>query len=231
MKCWTGGSQSRITDGSLAAAYSCRDVRSEMAKRVDASQRITTAALTLAAKQNWRGIALHMIATEARVTMAQLHKAYPTKTAILTAFIQQIEASVLVNCGKFGPEDTARDRLFEILMCCFDALANHRDGIARIAGDIPRDPILALELAPTFFKSMQWALEAARIPSTGINGCFRMKGLAVIWLATLRVWLADDSSDRARTMAALDRNLRRAEGIACRLRWPDLPASRVAEVS
>ena len=199
-----------------------------MAKRVDASQRIITAALTLAAKQNWRGIALHVIATEARVTMAQLHKAYPTKTAILAAFIQQIEVSVLVNCGKFGPEDAARDRLFEVLMCCFGALANHRDAVARIAGDIPRDPILALELAPAFFKSMQWALEAASIPSTGINGCLRMNGLAAVWLATLRVWLTDDSPDKARTMAVLDRNLRRAEGLACRLWRPDALVSGAA---
>ena len=199
-----------------------------MAKRIDASQRIITAALDLAAKQNWRGIALHAIATEAHVTMAQLHKAYPTKTAILAAFIQQIEASVLVNCGKFGPEDTARDRLFEVLMCCFEALANHRDAVARIAGDIPRDPILVLELAPVFFKSMQWALEAASISSTGINGCLRMNGLTVVWLVTLRVWLADDSPDRARTMAMLDRNLRRAEGLACRLWRPDALVSGAA---
>ena len=202
-----------------------------MAKRVNLSQRVITAALALAAKQNWRGIALHVIAAEAGVTMAQLHKAYPTKTAILAAFIQQIETSVLVNRGKFGPEDTARDRLFEVLMCCLDALANHRDAVARLAGDIPRDPILALELAPAFFKSMRWTLEAASIPSTGINGCLRMNGLIVIWLATLRVWLADDSLDSARTMAVLDRNLRHAEGLACRLWRPSALASSAAELT
>jgi AcrR family transcriptional regulator len=211
--------------------YSCRGVRLEMAKRVNLSQRVITVALALAAKQNWRGIALHVIAAEAGVTIAQLHKAYPTKTAILAAFIQQIEASVLVNCAKFGPEDTARDRLFEVLMCCFDALTNHRSSVACLAVDIPRDPILALELAPAFFKSMRWTLKAASIPSTGINGCLRMNGLAVVWLATLRVWLADDSLDRARTMAALDRNLRRAEGLACRLWQPRALASSAAELT
>jgi len=39
----------------------------------------------------------------------------------------------------------------------------------------------------------------------------RSKGLLAIWLATLKVWLEDDSPDLAPTMAALDRNLRRAE--------------------
>jgi AcrR family transcriptional regulator len=202
-----------------------------MAKRVNPSQRIVTAALALAAKQNWRDVALQEIAAKARVSMAQLHKAYPTKTAILVAFIRQTEVSVLETGDAFGPEDTARDRLFEVLMRRFDALANHRDAISRIAADLPRDPLAAIEIAPAFFRSMRWMLEAASIPSTGIKGCLDMKGLAVVWLATLRVWLADDSPDRARTMAALDRNLWRAEDIACRLWWPDLPASRAAEVS
>ena len=33
----------------------------------------------------------------------------------------------------------------------------------------------------------------------------------VVWLATIRVWMDDDSPDLARTMAALDRHLRRAD--------------------
>ena len=185
-----------------------------MAKCVNPSQRIITAALVLAAKQNWQGIALHVIASEASVTMAQLHNVYPTKTAILAGFVQQIEIFAIENCGKFGLEDVARDRLFEVLMCCFDALANHREAVARIAHNIPFDPILALELAPVFLRSMQWALGSASISSTGVTGYLRINGLAIVWLATLRVWLADDSQDNAQTMAALDRNLRRAEAFA-----------------
>ena len=34
----------------------------------------------------------------------------------------------------------------------------------------------------------------------------------VVWLATLRVWVRDDSPDLARTMAALDRHLRGRTG-------------------
>ena len=42
---------------------------------------------------------------------------------------------------------------------------------------------------------------------TGLRGALRVKALAVAYLATLRVFLRDDSPDMAATMAALDRNL------------------------
>ena len=54
-------------------------------------------------------------------------------------------------------------------------------------------------------------LEAAGIPSDGIAGVLRVKGLAVIYLMVFKVWLTDDSADLSRTMAALDARLRQAE--------------------
>ena len=54
-------------------------------------------------------------------------------------------------------------------------------------------------------------LEAAGIPSDGIAGVLRVKGLGVIYLMVFRVWLTDDSADLSRTMAALDSRLRQAE--------------------
>ena len=57
-------------------------------------------------------------------------------------------------------------------------------------------------------------LEAAGISSVGLAGSLRIKGLALVYLNALRVWLEDDSPDMARTMAAVDKGLRRAEQLA-----------------
>ena len=62
-------------------------------------------------------------------------------------------------------------------------------------------------------------LEAAGIPTRGIHGELRVKGLVAVWLWTLRAWRADDSEDLAATMAALDTALRRAEQAAGWLGW------------
>ena len=66
---------------------------------------------------------------------------------------------------------------------------------------------------------MRWMLEAAGIPTRGIRGELRVKGLVAVWLWTLRAWRADDSEDLSATMAALDAALRRAEQAAEWLGW------------
>ena len=58
---------------------------------------------------------------------------------------------------------------------------------------------------------MSWMLEAAGIDASGLKGALKAKGLALVWLATLRAFLADDGEDLGATMAALDKALKRAE--------------------
>ena len=60
-------------------------------------------------------------------------------------------------------------------------------------------------------------LEAAGLSSGGARGLLRVKGLALIYLTSTRVWLRDESPDKSRTMAALDKQLRRAEALVLRL--------------
>ena len=77
-------------------------------------------------------------------------------------------------------------------------------------------------------RSMAAMLETARISSSGVKGLVRTKGLAAIYLATLRVWLRDESPDMAKTMASLDGYLRRVEGLAGRLSGRRAAGSRSA---
>jgi len=53
--------------------------------------------------------------------------------------------------------------------------------------------------------------EAAGVSASGWVGRARVKLLLGIYLSVFRVWLADDSADMTRTMAALDGRLRHAE--------------------
>ena len=58
---------------------------------------------------------------------------------------------------------------------------------------------------------MSSMLEAAGISSSGIVGILRVKGLILIYMRSLKVWLNDDSQDLSETMATLDRDLARAD--------------------
>ena len=104
----------------------------------------------------------------------------------------------------------------------YNALLNYvlvgssRDAVIAILRDTPRDPVAGLAMLPVLQESMRWMLEAAGIATEGVQGQVRISGLVVIWLATLRIWMQDETADMAKTMSALDRNLRRAESLVRR---------------
>ena len=101
------------------------------------------------------------------------------------------------------------------------ALAPHREGVLRMQRDLMRDPLSVLLLSPILMASMAWTLEGAGISTAGIAGALRVQGLAGVWIAAARAWENDESVDLGTTMAALDRALDRAEGIARTLRLTD----------
>lgn len=193
-----------------------------MAKRPAAiPRRVLDAAMKLAEERRWGAITLGEIAVQAKVTLAQLHNAYPSKTAIVTALMEKADAELLGGVDPAAASEPPRDRLLDVLMRRLDALAPYKRAIASILRDISFDPLAALCAAPGLLQSMAWTLEAAGIGAAGPGGRIRVKGLAAIYLSTLRIWLRDDSPDLDRTMAHLDTRLRQAERLV-----PYLPGGR-----
>jgi AcrR family transcriptional regulator len=173
-----------------------------------AKDRLVDAALSLAARQGWRGTGLAEIAAEAGLSLVETYDAAPSKLALLAAFHRRIDRAALAETG--DPAAPARDRLFDVLMRRFDALAPHRAALRSILRDSRGDPG-ALLGAAALVHSMGWMLEAAGVSAAGLYGGFRAHLLSGIYLLVLRVFLDDDSTDLAKTMAALDRRLRRSE--------------------
>ena len=63
-------------------------------------------------------------------------------------------------------------------------------------------------------------LEAAGISAGGFRGVLRTKGLSAVYLSALRTWFRDETADKSKTMAALDKALGRADRLASRLPSP-----------
>ena len=189
--------------------------------------RIIDAALDLAATEGWRNTTLTRIAEAAGVDLTAVHTEFPVKASILDGFLQRIEAQVLAD-GPVDADDSPRDRLFEILMRRYDAMAPHKAAIAAILHDAA-EPWTVLVGVPALARSMTWMLEAAGISSSGLIGLARTKGLVLVCFETTRVWVNDDTEDQSRTMATLDKALRRAESILATLRGLRRPSPRSAE--
>jgi hypothetical protein len=66
-------------------------------------------------------------------------------------------------------------------------------------------------LARPYLASQHWMLQGAGIGTDGASGALRVAGLGMIYASVFGTWLEDDDQGLARTMAALDRRLRRGE--------------------
>ncbi len=182
-----------------------------MTGRPDVSEAALDAALELAGTVGWRDLTMRDVAETCGVPLADLHAAYPTRTAILAAFSKRIDAAVLAGGGGDAAADSPRDRLFDVMMRRFDALSAHKEAacaIARASLDRPSSALAAFCLTGA---SMRWMLEAAGIDTGGAAGSLRTRGLTLVWLDAFRVWQSDDSEDMARTMAHLDGRLAMVE--------------------
>ena len=180
-------------------------------KPVDPARRVIERTLGLAAERGWRRVGLADIAAAAKLPLVELYRLYPSRSAILGAFVRHIDEAVLAKGEAEG--ETARERLFDLLMRRFEALRPYREGVGAILRDCGGDPFSLLCGGARLKRSLAWTLEAAGLGSHGLLGKARLKGLALVYLATLRVWLGDEGPDLSRTMAALDKNLGRAEAV------------------
>lgn len=187
-----------------------------MVKKADIPDHVIDAALGLAAAGRWGDLSLAEIAEAAGLPISKVYPVFSSKQAILDAFSRRIDAAVLTESDPDSAEAPARDRLFDVLMRRFDALDPYKEGIGNLLFDQMRDPLAVLCSLIQLRRSMALMLEAAGLSSSGLRGVVRLKGLSLIYLTALRIWLRDDSPDKARTMAVLDRQLRRAEALVNR---------------
>ncbi len=179
--------------------------------------RIITAAMTLAAERGWSDIGLPDIAEKAGLNMAELRKDFTSKTSVLSGFRREIDAAVLAKFPQPSAGQSARDRLFDVMMTRFEIAQPYKSALQRIYEDIGRDPAQASALLRPTMSSMYWMLQAAGISGEGPAGLARVSGLVSIYSQVLNVWFEDDDPALSRTMAALDRRLRRAESVTMRL--------------
>ena len=175
--------------------------------------RIIAATLRLAETRNWRDITLNDIAEEANIPLSDLADDFSSKSAILLAFVRAVDKAILDGAPKPEEGQDPRDRVFEVVMNRFDLLKPYKNALKRIMWSRPIEPKLLRKL----LSSQHWMLEAAGVSSEGPLGLVKVGGLAGVYSRVFRIWLSDDDPGLGRTMAALDKRLRRGEDALSRL--------------
>ena len=173
--------------------------------------RIIDSALARMATDGWRHLSLAAIADSAELPILRVYRTFGSKQAILRGLHRRIDEAALMELPPAEPAERPRDRLFDLLMRRFDTLRTYKPALEVLRRELPGDPVTILCSGAWLLRSMRWMLEAADISTGGIRGAVAVKLTAAAYLSTMQVWQHDDSPDLARTMAALDRRLRRIE--------------------
>jgi ubiquinone biosynthesis protein COQ9 len=199
-----------------------------MAIAEDRENTVIDAALNLAARRSWRDVRLADIAAEADIDLAELAKVASGKADIVRRFSRRTDRAMLESLKQQPVDGDAHDRLFEIVMRRLEILAPHRAALSSILDAPAGHPSAIAMLAASAATTQRWMLAAAGLEEEGAGGLVKQGGLACVYARTLRVWLTDDDPGFARTMAALDGDLR--EG-ARWLRWAEVPVTFATALS
>ena len=191
-----------------------------MAKSSKADKIINTA-LELAAERGWARLKLSDVAKAANVSLSEMRSHFDSKPAILAAFMARIDAEVLDSIDD-EPDigELPRDRIFDVMMRRLEILEPHKAALKAITRDMRDVPSEWAQLCAAAAKSQSWMLAAAGLEDYGLSGFIKINGLSMVYARTMRVWLEDDDPGMARTMAELDRNLRRGEEVLKRAETP-----------
>ncbi|MBF0334260.1 MAG: TetR/AcrR family transcriptional regulator [Alphaproteobacteria bacterium] len=184
-----------------------------MVRKADIPDMIVEATLDLIAEKGWGRLALGDIAARVKLPVSEVWERFPSKEAVLEEWLRRLDRR-MTEGGPPDLDESPRDRLFEVMMRRFDALQPRREAVRRLLRDGPGDLRLLYTRATSWPRTLALMLETAGISTSGASGLLRVEGLAGIHLAVLRAWLRDDTADMARTMAELDKQLRRAETLS-----------------
>ena len=185
-------------------------------KPADPRAAIVDALMALAAEMPFEDITLSEIAARAGVSLADFRDAFPSKGAVLGGLSRRIDRLVLDGTGAELADESAKDRLFDVLMRRIDAMTPYKAGLQSVAAWARRDALALGSLNQMALNSMRFMLEAAGISSEGGVGALKLQGLALAWARVLDVWFHDEDAGLAATMAALDKALERGASLVAR---------------
>src|SRR4029078_2875055 len=158
-----------------------------------------------------KGVPLPSLATRSGVSLADLRREFTCKTEILRAFQAEIDAEVLAKSKPATPEQSPKDRVFDMVMTRFEAMKPYKPALRRISAALCCHPAEAAQLIPSSLAAQYWMLSGAGAKLDGPGAGLRVAGLASIYCKVFGDCLDDDTPGLDRTMAALARRLKNGE--------------------
>lgn len=172
------------------------------------------AAFTHLAEVGWAGWSPKTLAATAGYDLAEVYDAFPTPAALAGQLGRRLDKAMLA----IDPDEldglSHRERLFELFMRRFDAMAPFKPGLERLTREAGPEPELLLTSLCNLDRMAAWLIELAELPYHGLQARLARGTLVLAYARIFRVWLDDATPDLATTMAELDKRLDQLERAA-----------------
>ncbi len=179
-------------------------------------------AIALAEEVGWDALRLRNVAARLGLPLSEVLAHYRDLDAVANAWFRQAAVAMVAPPAKGFAALPACERLYQTTLRWFDALAPHR----RVAGQMlrtklyPSHPHHWMPLIFNLSRTIHWLREAAMLDAVGQRRQIEEVGLSAIFLATLAVWLGDETPEQTRSRRFLRRRLEAADRAMARLCSP-----------
>ncbi len=172
------------------------------------------AAFTHLAEVGWAGWSAKSLAAQAGYELAEVYDAFPVPAALAQRLGERLDKAMLAIPADELDGLSHRERLFELFMRRFDAMAPFKAGLARLSREARGEPEFLLTSFCTLDRMAGWLIALAELPYSGLQARLARRSLMLAYARLFRVWLDDDTADLATTMAELDKRLDQLERAA-----------------
>lgn len=175
----------------------------------DAEARIAAAAFRLLGKEPWNRVTLASVARAAKLSWDDMLTTAPSRVALVGVLLRRAAADTARHYRPDRAAESPRERVFDAIMSWFETQNARKEAVRALFDGLRHEPLTLLSLRSDFVASAEWLLALAEADA-GTASTARTAVIGGLVAHALPIWLSDNA-DMGKTMAQVDRDLRRVE--------------------
>ncbi len=160
----------------------------------------------------WEDFSIEKLSTRENIPINELKVYFKCKYSIVDKFSRMIDRNIESKLRIQDFKDSSKkDILFELIMMRFDEMEDFKESLAKILNVSKNKPLLVSIITKNVMNTMDFFLELSKSYNNYAFDFLKKNFLFLIYSITFKTWLSDDTEDKSKTMAELDKLLSTAE--------------------